>query len=216
VGWLMSRLYDRMLAGAEQAGLRAWRRELVGRAQGAVLEVGAGTGGNLGLYPPGVSRLVLAEPDRHMRAVLRSKLGNWPEVEVSVAAAEALPFADGSFDTVVGTLVLCSVRDPGRALAEIHRVLRPGGTFLFLEHVAAPRGTWTRRAQRLVEPAWKRLAANCHLTRETGALLEGAGFELTACLDEPLPGSAVLSRRSLRGAARPVALESTARRSGSP
>ena len=200
MGWLMSRMYDRVLEGAERAGLAAWRRELLGRARGQVLEIGAGTGGNLELYPGTVTRLVLSEPDRHMRAVLRGKVGGRPGVEVRDAPAEALPFADATFDTVVSTLVLCSVSDPVRALAEVHRVLRPGGSFLFLEHVAACPGTWTRRAQRLVEPLWKRLAGNCHLTRETRDLLLGGGFELAWCLDEPLPGAASLSRRSIRGA----------------
>jgi len=198
----MSRMYDRFLQGAEDAGLADWRRELLRSAQGDVLELGAGTGGNLALYPEGLSRLVLSEPDRHMREVLQRKLGRRQEVELIAAPAEALPLSSRSFDTVVATLVLCSVEEPARALAEIHRVLRPGGTLLFLEHVGAPTGTWTRRAQGLVEPVWKRIAGNCHLTRETAALLLAAGFELSPCTEEPLPGSTTLVGRSIRGLAR--------------
>jgi ubiquinone/menaquinone biosynthesis C-methylase UbiE len=202
VGWLMSRMYDRFLQGAEDAGLADWRRELLRSARGAVLELGAGTGGNLALYPEGLSRLVLSEPDRHMRAILQRKLGRRQDIEVLAAQAEALPLPARSFDTVVATLVLCSVDEPLRVLAEIHRVLRPGGMFLFLEHVGAPGGTWTRRAQGLVEPVWKRIAGNCHLTRETGSLLEAAEFELSPCTEETLPGSSTLAGRSIRGVAR--------------
>ena len=211
MGWLMSRMYDRFLQGAENAGLADWRRELLRSARGEVLELGAGTGGNLTLYPEGLSRLVLSEPDRHMRAILQRKLGPRQDVEVLAAPAEALPFPRQSFDTVVATLVLCSVEEPARALSEIHRVLRPGGTFLFLEHVGAPAGTWPRRVQALLEPVWKRLAGNCHLTRETGPLLQAAGFELAPCTEEQLPGSTTLTGRSIRGVARP----SPARRTGS-
>jgi ubiquinone/menaquinone biosynthesis C-methylase UbiE len=204
-------MYDRFLQGAEDAGLADWRRELLRSARGVVLELGAGTGGNLTLYPSGLSRLVLSEPDRHMRSILQRKLGTRQDVDVLAAPAEDLPFPRESFDTVVATLVLCSVGDPGRALSEIHRVLRPGGSFLFLEHVGAPTGTWTRRAQAALEPVWKRLAGNCHLTRETGPLLEASGFELAACTEEPLPGSSTLTGGSIRGVARPL----TARRTGS-
>jgi len=201
VGWLMSRMYDRCLEGAERAGLREWRRALLARARGEVLELGAGTGGNLALYPASVTRLVFSEPDRHMREVLRRKLAARPDVQVLDAPAEALPLPAQSFDTVVATLVLCSVKDPERVLSEIHRVLRPGGRFLFLEHIGAPAGTWTRRAQGALEPVWKRIAGNCHLTRQPGPLLEAAGFRVSPCTEERLPGSGTLTGRSIRGVA---------------
>ena len=202
MGWLMSRMYDRLQRASEEAGLANWRRELLRSARGDVLELGAGTGGNLDLYPAGLSRLVLSEPDPHMRALLRRKLGRRQDVEVLAAPAEALPLPAGSFDTVVATLVLCSVEEPTRVLSEIHRLLRPGGAFLFLEHVGAPTGTWTRRVQGLLEPVWRRISGNCHLTRETRSLLEAAGFELVPCTEEMLPGSSALVGRSIRGAAR--------------
>jgi SAM-dependent methyltransferase len=158
-----------------------------------VLELGAGTGGNLSLYPSSVTRL--------MREMLRRKLSGRPEVEVLEATAESLPVPVRSFDTVVATLVLCSVKDPAQVVAEIHRVLRPGGTFLFLEHIGAPAGTWTRRVQGALEPVWKRLAGNCHLTRHPGPLLEAAGFRMSPCTEELLPGSGTLTGRSIRGVA---------------
>ena len=215
MGWLISRIYDRFMEGAEEAGLRDWRRELLGRARGDVLEIGAGTGGNLALYPGNLSRLVLSEPDRHMREVLQRRAGGRPGVEVLDAPAEALPLPAQSFDTVVATLVLCSVRDPSEVLSEVHRVLRPGGVFLFLEHVAAPSGTWARRAQGVLEPVWRRIAGNCHLTRETGPLLEAAGFELAPCTEDLLPGSATLVSRSIRGVARPPGTHASRIRPGS-
>jgi ubiquinone/menaquinone biosynthesis C-methylase UbiE len=201
VGWLLARMYDRMLEGSERAGLREWRRTLLDRARGEVLALGAGTGGNLALYPSSVTRLVLTEPDRHMRERLQRKLADRPEVEVLEAPAEALPVPAGSFDTVVSTLVLCSVKDPARVVAEIRRVLRPGGAFLFLEHIGAPAGTWTRRAQGALEPVWRRVAGNCHLTRQPGPLLEQAGFRVSPCTEELLPGSGNLTGRSIRGVA---------------
>ncbi len=202
MGWFISRLYDRFLEGTERAGLRDWRRGLLAEARGEVLELGAGTGGNLAHYPPAVTRLVLSEPDRHMRAVLRRKLGGRPGIEVLDAAGESLPLPSSSVDTVVATLVLCSVQDPARVLSEVRRVLRPGGAFLFLEHVSAPSGSWSRRAQGAVEPVWRHLAGNCHLTRDTGTLLRASGFELGRVEDAPLPGAGPLMR-SIRGIARP-------------
>jgi len=204
MAWLMSRMYDRLLEGAERSGLRDWRRALLEGVRGEVLELGAGTGSNLALYPSSVTRLVLSEPDRHMRQVLEGKLGGRPHVEVVDAPAEALPFPAQSFDAVVSTLVLCSVRDPSAVLSEIRRVLRPRGTLLFLEHVAAPAGTWTRRVQGVLEPVWKRFACNCHLARETGPLLEAAGFQLAPCTEDLIPGSSTLSGRSIRGVAHPL------------
>jgi len=203
MGWLKARMYDRLLEGSERAGLHDWRRTLLERARGEVLELGAGTGGNLNLYPSSVSRLVLSEPDRHMREALRRKLAARPDVQVLDAPAEALPVPSQTFDTVVATLVLCSVVDPGRVVSEILRVLRPGGSFLFLEHIAAPAGTWTRLAQGAIEPVWRRISGGCHLTRDPGPLLEAAGFAVSPCTEGMLPGSGTLFGRSIRGAAQP-------------
>ena len=136
---LFARFYDRLTARTERAGLADMRHRLLSSASGRVLELGAGTGHNLEHYTDAVTELVLAEPDPNMAKLLRERLdregtaaGHASVIEVP---AEELPFDDGSFDVVVATLVLCTVEDPGRALAEARRVLVEGGRFLYLEHV---------------------------------------------------------------------------------
>ena len=152
------------------------RARLLTEARGTVLEVGGGTGANLQHY--GVAeRVTVVEPDPYMRKRLgpKSVAASVP-VEVSAAGAESLPFADGSFDTVVSTLVLCTVPDQGSALREIRRVLRPDGRLLFIEHVRAP-GSMARWQYR-INPLWKRINGGCHLNRDTVAAMKGAGFEM--------------------------------------
>ena len=165
----MAAIYDPFMSSVEEACLAAWRSELLAGLAGEVLEVGAGTGANLAHYPQAVTRLVLAEPDRHMHERLAAKVRapGARRAELSSSPADALPFPDGAFDAVVCTLVLCSVPDPAAALREIHRVLRPGGRLVFMEHVAAADGTRRRVWQGRVEPFWKTIAGNCHLTRHT-------------------------------------------------
>jgi SAM-dependent methyltransferase len=173
---------------AERGPLGTRRRELLREASGRVLEIGAGTGANLPHYPA-VTRLVLTEPDAAMRRRIRPRLaGAGFPVEVRDAPAERLPFPDGSADTVVATLVLCSVDDPARALAEVRRVLRPGGRLLFLEHVRA-RGRAARWQDRIA-PVWRRLAGGCRPNRETVEAITSAGFAVTALRrldDVPMP-----------------------------
>ena len=195
-------VYDRTLLSAETACLNDWRRELLSVAHGDVLEIGAGTGANLAHYPPAVRRLVLAEPDRGMRARLKRKLGERTDVTVIDALAEALPLPDGAFDVVVFTLVLCSVDAPGRSLAEAWRLLRPGGLLLFLEHVAAEGRPGRLRWQRLLEPAWRCLAGNCHLTRHTADAIAEMGFQLEDVRRESIRKVAPVVRPSVRGVAR--------------
>jgi SAM-dependent methyltransferase len=137
-GRLFSATYELGLAKAEGAGLREMRHELLAAARGKVLELGAGTGLNLEHYPQRIENLTLTEPDPHMTKRLRGKLaaqGRTAQVSVIEAPAESLPFPDGSFDTVVVTLVLCTVPDQAAALKEVSRVLKPDGQLLFLEHV---------------------------------------------------------------------------------
>src|SRR3954454_7972462 len=131
-GPLFARGYDHFVKATEDAGLRDRRRELLARASGRTLELGAGTGANLELYPEAVTELVLTEPDGHMRAQLEHKLVALDrDPQVVEAGAERLPFPDSSFDTVVATLVLCTIPDPRAALAEVARVLKPDGRLLF-------------------------------------------------------------------------------------
>ena len=152
------------------------RVRLLAGARGAVLEVGGGTGANLAHYR-GVDRVTVVEPDPYMRKKLGPKAATASvPVEVSAAGAEALPFPDGSFDTVVSTLVLCTVPDQALALGEIRRVLRPGGLLLFIEHVRAE-GAMARWQDRIV-PLWERLLGGCHPNRDTVAAIEEAGFEI--------------------------------------
>jgi SAM-dependent methyltransferase len=167
---LGARIYDPFVALGERRGMRARRRDLLGRAQGSVLELGAGTGLNLAHYPDHVE-LVLSEPEPAMRAALERRLARAGRpARVVAAAAEALPFGDGSFDTVVSTLVLCTVGDPEAAIAEAKRVLRPGGRLLFLEHVrgASPR---LARWQDRLEAPWAAFAQGCRCNRPTDELL---------------------------------------------
>lgn len=166
--------YDRMIGPAERAVIGPIRSELVGPLTGSVLDVGAGTGANLAHFRA-ADRVVSAEPDPAMRRRLVARL---PEasvpVEVSDAGAEDLPFPDGSFDAVVFTLVLCTIGDPGRALAEARRMLRPGGRLVALEHV---RGHGRQaRWQSRIDPVWTRVMAGCHLDRDTAATIRAAGF----------------------------------------
>ncbi len=199
---LLAFVYDRLMRVTEEACLAGWRADLLAGLAGDVLEIGAGTGVNLPYYPRAVARLVVAEPDPHMRRKLEARarsLGR--DVAVSGASADALPFHDASFDAVVSTLVLCSVPDPSRALAEARRVLKPGGRFVYLEHVAADDRPARLRWQRRLEPVWKRLMGNCHLTRRTGDAIREAGFRVEREERESLRKAVPLVRPSVRGVA---------------
>ena len=198
-GRVFAAMYDRMLKGTEDAGLRDHRRALVGRARGRVLEIGAGTGLNLDHYGPGVTDLVLTEPEEPMARRLRAKLaGRGQVVEVG---AEQLPFDDGSFDTVVSTLVLCTVPDQERVIAEIRRVLKPEGQLLVLEHVRADDPKTAKWQDRLHRP-WRAFGHGCNCNRDTAAALERGGFVLD--LDAwKLPKSPPIVRPVIEGVATP-------------
>jgi SAM-dependent methyltransferase len=152
------------------------RSRLLGEARGEVLEIGIGSGLNLPFYGPQVRRVIGIEPSavlagKTRRAAARADLA----VEVLEVSAEALPLADASVDTAVSTWTLCSVPDPLRALREMRRVLRPGGSLIFVEHGLAPEPA-VARWQRRLTPLWRRCAGGCHLDRPMAQLVAEAGF----------------------------------------
>jgi ubiquinone/menaquinone biosynthesis C-methylase UbiE len=200
-GRLFAAVYDRGLKGTEEAGLREMRRETLSAARGRTIDLGAGTGANLELYPEAVSELVLAEPDPHMAKRLREKLKHsGREAQLLEASAERLPFDDASFDTAVFTLVLCTVPDPRAALAEAARILKPGGKLLFVEHVRAADPGLARWQDRLEKP-WRFLGDGCHCNRDTLATIEASPFTLESIERGQLPKAPPLVRPLLRGSA---------------
>lgn len=202
-GRMFSALYDRAFEATEEAGLREMRGDLVIQARGRVLELGSGTGLNLKLYPhEGLDSLVLTEPDPHMAKQLHKRAKDLcPGAEILEVGAERLPFEDDSFDTVVVTLVLCTVPDQPAALREISRVLDPAGQLLFLEHVRSPDPGLAKWQDRLEKP-WRFLGDGCHCNRDTESALRAAGFELSDVEHPELPKAPPIVRPMARGSAR--------------
>ena len=198
-------IYDRIMASTEDAGLRDMRADLLASASGRTLELGAGTGLNLSHYRPAVSELVLTEPDPFMARRLRARIDAAPpaagSAEVVEAGAEALPFEDSSFDTVVSTLCLCTVDDPPRVVAEVARLLRPGGRLLYLEHVRSEKPGLSRWQDRLEGP-WGWVGAGCHPTRDTAATIAASELELSDPRSGELPKAPPIVRPMIRGEAR--------------
>ncbi|MEV0174554.1 class I SAM-dependent methyltransferase [Streptomyces sp. NPDC050803] len=179
---LFARYYTKVAGPAlEKAGIADHRRRLLTGLTGDVVEIGAGNGLNFPHYPPEVKRLVAVEPEPNLRDLARRQARTAPvPVEVDEGRAEHLAHPDASFDAAVVCMTLCSVADPQAALAELHRVLRPGGQLRFFEHVRAdsPR---MRRVQRVLDATvWPRLMGGCHTGRDTQALIAAAGFAITA------------------------------------
>jgi len=204
-GRMFSAFYDRAFEATEEAGLREMRSELLKRARGRVLELGSGTGLNLELYPrEGIDDLILTEPDPHMAKQLRKRIEEvCPGAKMIEAGAEDLPFEDDSFDTIVVTLVLCTVPDQRAALAEIKRVLKPDGQFLFMEHVRSPNPDLAKWQDRLEKP-WRFLGDGCHCNRDTESALEAAGFHLSDVEHPELPKAPPIVRPMAKGSARPA------------
>ena len=200
-GRFFSTIYDRLLKRTEDGGLRELRRKLLSHASGPTIDIGAGTGANIGLFPDGLERIVLAEPDPHMAKRLRRKLAeSGSSAELVEAPAEKLPFEDASFETAVFTLVLCTVPDPAVALAEATRVLRPGGKLLFVEHVRAEDGSLARWQDRLEGP-WKMFADGCRCNRDTLAKIEALPLTVDEVEHGELPNSAPLVKPLVWGSA---------------
>lgn len=227
-GRLFASLYDRGLRASEESGLGEMRRALLARARGRVVEIGAGTGVNLDRYGADVEDLTLVEPDPHMGGKLREHLAGRgsdgigptapaagasgpttaasaagpgsPPARLVAAPAEALPFPDDTFDTAVATLVLCTVPDPVAAIAELARVLKPGGRLLFIEHVRAEDPDRARWQDRLEKP-WRFLADGCHCNRDTEANLRASSFTLESVAHGILPKSPPIVRPLISGSA---------------
>ena len=197
---LFARVYDRMMAGTEQAGLGDTRARLLADATGDVLEVGAGTGLNLAHYGGAVGTLTLTEPGPFMlRRLEHTARAAGRPTTILRAGAGDLPFADAAFDTVVSTLVLCGVPDQPRAAGEIRRVLKPGGRLLLVEHV---RSGDERLAHRQDRMNWlNRIIAGCDCNRRTLETLQRSGFEIEHVVDGELPKSPSFVRPMIVGPA---------------
>jgi ubiquinone/menaquinone biosynthesis C-methylase UbiE len=171
--------YDRIMSAPEKAGLRDHRAALIARANRSVLEIGGGTGANLPFYGPEVTELVLTEPEPPMARRLEGKLSQYSfPASVLGAPAEKLPFEDARFDFVVSTLVLCTVVDPQRALAEIHRVLKPTGQLLFMEHVRSDEPGLAKWQDRL-HGIQLRIGHGCNCNRRTLQSMQQAGLAIS-------------------------------------
>ena len=172
-----ARLYDRICSFEEKRGLLGWRRQLVGGLTGDVVELGAGTGRNFAHYPAGTHVLASdRDPAMLSRAIER---GRDAAADVTLFVADAqgrIPLRDDSADLVLTGLVFCSIPKPAVALDEVARILKPGGTFRFMEHVRADEGTFRGRFQDAVNPVWRRISGGCNCNRRTVATVEGAGF----------------------------------------
>jgi ubiquinone/menaquinone biosynthesis C-methylase UbiE len=174
--FVFAALYDRMMRRGEELSMGKRRGELISNARGRTLEIGAGTGANIPHYPDALQELILAEPFEPMRRRLKRKLdASGRSASTLDATAEAIPLEDGSVDTVVSTLVLCTVDFPDIALTEVGRVLRPGGQFLFIEHVRSHSPGVARWQDRLETP-WRHFGAGCRCNRDTIASIAATGF----------------------------------------
>jgi ubiquinone/menaquinone biosynthesis C-methylase UbiE len=202
---LFARWYPWVCGISERAGQREVRRDLIAGAKGRTLEIGAGSGLNLPHYTSAVGELVVSEPSPHMHRHLRELLDNDPPPvsswELVQCGAEELPFDDASFDTVVGAYVFCTIPDPDAALAELARVLKPGGQYIFLEHVHAGEGTVLGRIQDAIEIPHTYIAAGCHPNRRMDELLERSPLRIERLVRGSMPRAVPTVRPTVRGSA---------------
>jgi ubiquinone/menaquinone biosynthesis C-methylase UbiE len=200
-GRFFAAMYDTVMKGTEKATFGAHRAALLGGVSGRVVEIGGGTGANLPYYGPGVTELAITEPVEPMARRLEGKLGEFSlPARVVRAPAESLPFEDSSFDYAISTLVLCTVSHPGRALAEIRRVLRPGGQLVFLEHVRSEDRKLARWQDRL-QPLQYRLGHGCHCNRDTLDNVKAAGFEVAELQHDTVKKAPPIVRPLIAGVA---------------
>jgi ubiquinone/menaquinone biosynthesis C-methylase UbiE len=179
------------------------RRHVIGQARGRVLEIGFGTGLNLPFYTDDVERLVAIEPNVGMGRWTRDRIiqANVPVEQHRLAAGGRLPFEDGSFDTIVSTWTMCSIRDVAGALAEAHRVLKPSGQFLFVEHGLSPERGVAKWQVRLT-PVFKLLGDGCHLDRDIDAIVRGSPFQVEVMDTFQLADTPKVGGYTYRGVAR--------------
>lgn len=178
-----ARMYLKVSKRMDRRGASEHRERLLEGLSGRVAEVGAGNGLNFAHYPETVTEVIAVEPEPTLRAAAAQAAAAAPvTVSVRAGTADALPLGDGEMDAAVASLVLCSVPDQAHALAELHRVLRPGGELRFYEHVIAkrqPKRAILQFADR--SGLWPKLAGGCHPARDTAAAIEAAGFEIERC-----------------------------------
>jgi ubiquinone/menaquinone biosynthesis C-methylase UbiE len=201
--FLMAKSYDYAMRSTEKKCLSGWRKELLAQASGNLLEIGAGTGVNLPHYPESVTEIVLSEPDPQMRKSLRRKTMAAQKDRILITGwdADAIEMPDASYDTIVSTLVLCSVPNLESSLQEIYRLLRPNGVFLFLEHIISNHPSTVLWQQR-IEPFWSFCAGNCRLTRDTASAIQAVGLQIEQLTEAPMTGTPSFVRRTIRGSAR--------------
>ena len=191
---IFAAFYDTLMGVCDRLAFAPLRKATAEAARGRTLEIGIGTGLNLDLYA-NAGPIFGIEPDPEMLKQAHARVKErHPDVSLVIAGAEALPFRDGAFDSVVASLVFCTIPDVDAAAREVRRVLRPeSGRFHFFEHVRAAK-TWAGRMQDAVTPAWKRVFAGCHPNRDTVPVFERAGLTIERC-EQP---SAVLVHGSAR------------------
>jgi len=206
--YVFAGLYDRFLARSEAAGLSEKRREMLVPARGRTLELGAGTGLNLPHYPDTVTELVVTEPYPHMVPKLHEKMDALQldrpgrRTQLVVAEAERLPFEDDSFDTVVAAMILCTVKDPEVVLVEIERVLKPGGQYLFLEHIRNPDEKIARKQDR-IQPGWYLFGNECHCNRPTVDTIGKSPLRITELKRDKIPAAKDFIEAMVIGRAEP-------------